>query len=92
MTKQKSNSPKTVKAIQVHSPEMIKMGQQMTAEQIVRFLEDFRLMHSEQQGKSKLISLKVQENLLRAFRFKCEKQGLKYQTQIKKLMMDWVKE
>ena len=81
-----------MKTIQLHNPEMIKMGQQMTTEQIVQFLEDFRLMHGSQQSqKSKLISLKVQENLLRAFRFKCDQQGLKYQTQIKALMMDWVK-
>ena len=81
-----------MKTIQLHNPEMIKMGQQMTTEQIVQFLEDFRLMHGSQQSqKSKIISLKVQENLLRAFRFKCDQQGLKYQTQIKALMMDWVK-
>ncbi len=80
------------KTIQLHNPEMVKMGQQMTTEQIVQFLDDFRLLHGNpNQHKSKLISLKVQQNLLNAFRFKCEQQGLKYQTQIKSLMMDWVK-
>ncbi len=81
---------KPKKTLQLHNPEMVKMGQQMTPKQIARFLEDFRLMHAAQQGKSRLISLKVQENLLHAFRFKCEAQGLKYQTHIKRLMQAWV--
>lgn len=40
---------------------------------------------------SKLISLKVQEDLLTIFRNKCEIEGLRYQTQIKLLMSKWVK-
>jgi len=81
-----------MKTLQIHKPEMLKMGQQMSAEQVLKFLDDFRILHGDPNSqKSKLISLKVQQNLLNAFRFKCEQQGLKYQTQIKTLMTDWVK-
>jgi len=80
------------KTIQLHNPEMLKVGKKMTTKQIVQFLDDFRLLHDNpNQQKSKLISLKVQQNLLNTFRFKCEQKGLKYQTQIKVLMMDWVR-
>lgn len=81
-----------MKTIQLHNPEMVKQGQKMSTQQIAQFLEDFRLLHgSVKQQKSKLISLKVQPSLLTAFRFKCEQQNLKYQTQIKTLMTDWLK-
>ncbi len=62
-------------------------------EQILRFLEDFRQLHSvsrKAQGPAKLISLKVSEDLLRPFRTLCDRKGLKYQTQIKILMRDWI--
>ncbi len=40
--------------------------------------------------KSCLISLKVNDLLLEKFKDVCETHNLKYQTQIKKLMMNWV--
>lgn len=40
--------------------------------------------------KSCLISLKVNDLLLEKFKEACESHNLKYQTQIKKLMMNWV--
>lgn len=72
-----------MKALQLYDPKMIELGQQMTTEQIARFLDDFRLMHgTAQDNPSKLVSIKVKENLLSAFRLKCESHGLRYQTQI----------
>ncbi len=80
------------KTIQLHDPKKVKMGQLMDTKQIVQFLDDFRLLHGNPaQDKSKLISLKIQPSLLNAFRFKCEQNGYKYQTQIKTLMINWVK-
>ena len=79
-----------MKALQLHSAESLAKGQQMTADEIARFLEDFRLLHGNKPQPSKLISLKVPVPLLNAFRFQCEQQGLKYQTQIKVLMKDWL--
>lgn len=56
----------------------------------LQFLEDMRVLKSKVSSQSKLISMKVPENLLRAFQFECEKQNVKYQTQIKKLMWEWL--
>jgi predicted DNA binding CopG/RHH family protein len=41
-------------------------------------------------NKTRLISLKVPEDLLDAFRTKAELHGVRYQTQIKKLMRRWL--
>ena len=58
----------------------------------VEFLEAFRqLADPRAQSSSKLISIKIPEPLLAAFRFKAEKQGVRYQTMIKKLMFDWIR-
>jgi predicted DNA binding CopG/RHH family protein len=63
----------------------------MTPGQIAKFLEDFRVMGvSARPSKSRLISLKVPEPLLEAFKSKAGKAGTLYQTQIKRLMSDWV--
>ena len=61
-------------------------------EQVLGFLEQYRLIQARGEGsqKSKLISLKVPEELLESFRTRCELKGLKYQTQIKQLMKDWL--
>ena len=47
-------------------------------------------MH-EKPAASRLISMKVPEPLLAAFRFKCSERGVKYQTRIKELMTAWVR-
>ena len=56
----------------------------------VQFIEDMRTLNYQTSEKSQLISIKIPENLLRSFRFQCEKKGLKYQTQIKQLMWEWL--
>jgi predicted DNA binding CopG/RHH family protein len=64
----------------------------MTPTQICQFLEDFRILQSADMHSSerKLISLRVALPLLRAFRVKAERSGLRYQTQIQQLMKDWL--
>jgi predicted DNA binding CopG/RHH family protein len=63
----------------------------MQPEQIVRFLEGFRLLQSRAApGKSRLISMKVPEPLLEAFKAKARLSGTPYQTQIKRLMTGWL--
>jgi hypothetical protein len=44
---------------------MIEQGQQMTPEQIVRFLGDFRLMHNDQNQKSNLYTPEFQKKMMR---------------------------
>ena len=58
---------------------------------IIEFLEQFRMMADPRaQHKSKLISIKIPEPLLAAFRYKAEREGVPYQTMIKKLMYEWL--
>ncbi len=67
------------------------MCQKMTVHQRLNFLDEFRLLHSSQPpSKSKLISIKIPEDLLRSFRIKSNLFNTPYQTQIKKLMKDWL--
>jgi len=80
-----------MKPVQYFSDEYLEQCKKMTPEQIVRFLDDFRQLQGVQpESRSKLISLKVPEDLLRAFRARCDMEGVKYQTQIKKLMSSWL--
>ncbi len=75
--------------VQYFTDEYLKQCRSMTPGQILQFLEDFRRLH-QQAGRSKLISLKVPESLLAAFKTKARLGGAPYQTQIKKLMMRWL--
>ena len=61
----------------------------MTPDQIVRFLDDFRRLHGPK-PKSRLISMKVPEPLLAAFKLRCRAEGTRYQTRIKTLMAAWL--
>jgi len=78
-----------MKPIQYFSDEYLEQCRTATPEQILTFLDNYRQMQGGE-DKSKLISMKVPESLLEAFRQKCELRGLKYQTQIKQLMRDWL--
>jgi predicted DNA binding CopG/RHH family protein len=67
----------------------------VTPEFLLQRLENLRFyLHLEEKkelGKSKLISMKVPEPLLDAFKEKSQVLGVPYQTQIKILMKDWLK-
>lgn len=80
----------TKKALQYFSKDYLKSCQKMTPTQIAQFLDDFRQIHGDQASPSKLISLKVPENLLKAFKRKAEIVDVPYQTQIKRLMKKWL--
>ena len=65
-------------------------GEDVTS--IVEFLESFRQLADPRSAKApKLISMKVPEPLLAAFRFKAERENKKYQTKIKELMLEYVR-
>ena len=75
--------------VQYFSDEYLHQCKNMSANEIAGFIESFRLMQ-QPAGKSKLISMKISESLLSAFRKKCEFKEIKYQTQIKNIMRQWV--
>jgi len=62
---------------------------------LLQRLENLRfyqqLEEKKELGKSKLISMKVPQPLLEAFKQKSQVLGIPYQTQIKVLMKDWLK-
>ena len=76
--------------IQYFSKEYLERAKELTPDQILQFLEDFRKLHSEVQEKCQLISMKIEPSLVNAFKTKCKLMGVPYQTQIKKLMKEWL--
>lgn len=81
-----------MRPVQFFTDEYLGQCRGMTADQVIRFLEDFRTLHAGRPTRSKLISLKVPEDLLQAFRQRAELEGVPYQAQIKRLMRKWVLE
>ena len=78
-----------MKAVQYFSDGYLEQCKSFSTGAILEYLENFRLMQSRE-DKSRLISIKVPESLLASFRTKAELNQLKYQTQIKRLMKEWV--
>lgn len=58
--------------------------------QVLEFLDQFQQVVAGQEGARKLISLRVPERLLEQFKLKSKSQGFAYQTQIVRLMREWV--
>ena len=81
-----------MKAIQFFSDEYLAQCEQLSSEQIVRYLEDFRIVNKPiKKPLSKLISIKVETDLLEAFKTKAQLDGVPYQSRIKAIMRDWLK-
>jgi predicted DNA binding CopG/RHH family protein len=80
-----------MKPVQYFTDEYLEQSKSFSTEGVLEFLENFRLMQMPEE-KSKLISLKIQTPLLNSFRAKCELRGVKYQAQIKELMIKWINE
>jgi predicted DNA binding CopG/RHH family protein len=78
-----------MKPLQYFSDEYLQRCGGATPEAILEHLESFRLINDTSR-KSKLISIKVPNSLLESFRRKCELEEIRYQTQIKKLMEQWL--
>ena len=79
-----------MRALQKFSDEYLERCSEMSVDEIVRFLDDFRRIHGNKPGKLRPISMKVPEELLSAFKTKAKLNNVRYQTQIKKLMRDWL--
>ncbi len=92
-----------MKALQKFTDDYLTQCAEMSYDEIAQFLDDFRKVHGGQRqiqnqpptqaikSPSKLISMKVPQDLLSVFRTKAALTSTPYQTQIKKLMLDWVK-
>lgn len=80
-----------MKAIQRFSKEYLDQCKNLSTEEIVDFIEGFRELNSGVSKKSRLISIKIPENLLEAFKLKAKLEDVPYQTKIKELMSEWLK-
>lgn len=82
-----------MKTVQYFTKEYLEHCSKLSTGEILEFLEDFRLLHAPENRpeRSKLISIRVPERLLAAFRKKATFRGTAYQTQIKRLMEEWLK-
>ena len=61
-------------------------------EQIIDFIENFRLLQlADKPGDSTLISIRIPNKLLAAFKAQSEFEGIKYQSKIKELMLKSLK-
>lgn len=76
---------------QFFTDEYLEQCRDASPEEILEFLENFRLLN-DTSAKSKLISIKISRPLLESFRRKCEVEGVRYQTQIKRLMERWLRD
>ena len=81
-----------MRPVQRFSDEYLDRCREMSSEEIVRFLDDFRRIHGKRKARSRLISMKVPEDLLAAFKAKAKLADVRYQTQIKNLMKAWLTE
>ena len=78
-----------MRPVQRFSDEYLEQTRRLPHGEILRFLEDFRRLHAPA-ARSLLISIKVSEPLLRAFQLRCRLEGVRYQTRIKQLMLEWL--
>lgn len=78
------------RTLQVHTKNRLQEGQKLKKEEIVQFIDDFQKVMTGDEGKRKLISLRVPEKLLELFKKKSEIQSTPYQTQLVRLMREWV--
>lgn len=78
------------KAVQYFTQEYIDRCRELTPDQVIEFLENYRTLMAATPQKCKLISLKVEPALLEAFKHKSRLEGVAYQTKIKELMRAWV--
>jgi len=79
-----------MKVVQTFSDEYLERCRDMSHDEIARFLDDFRRLHGKRRSPSRLISMKVPEDLLAAFKAQAKLHNVPYQTQIKRLMTAWL--
>jgi predicted DNA binding CopG/RHH family protein len=78
------------KGIQTFSKEYLERCKEMTPDQILEFLEDYKSLVLNMPEKCQLISMKIEPSLLKAFKHKAKLEGIPYQTLIKKLMRSFL--
>lgn len=78
------------KGVQYFTEEYLRQCRGMTPDQILEFLENYRMLVANAPEKCRLISLKIEPSLLNAFKQKAALEGVPYQTKIKQLMREYL--
>ncbi len=80
--------------LQYFSDDYLESCKEMSPTQICVFLDNFRVVAAANhvEGPRKLISLRVREPVLSAFKQKAKRHGIPYQRQIQLLMESWLEE
>lgn len=78
------------KPVQYFTKEYLKRCAELTPDQIIEFLENYRNLVANVPEKCQLISMKIEPSLLNAFKQKASLEGIPYQTKIKQLMREWI--
>lgn len=73
------------KAVQKH-----KAPTKLSPEEVIQFMDDFSKVVTNQDQPTKLISLRVPENVLKVFKAEAQRKGFKYQSLIVRLMREWI--
>lgn len=82
----------TPKPLQLAKREQIIAPDIEDVTEVMNFIENYkRMLDPRAQKRSKLISIKIPEPLLEAFRYKAAREKTPYQTKIKQLMMEYLK-
>lgn len=68
-----------------------KRQKKLTPNQVLEFLDDFQSVVHGRDKKTKLISIRVPENILESFKVLTKEKNQKYQSIIIQLMRDWIK-
>ena len=84
------SGPGAEPVVQRFTDEYLERCRELSPADIVRFLEDYRVAFGAANARSRLISVRVPEPLLAAFKAKARLQGVRYQAQIKTLMRGWL--
>ena len=79
-----------MRPVQFFSAEYLAQAQNLTPSEIADFLDQYLALMSSQDGKRKLISLRVPEQILSLFKQKSKLTKKPYQTQIVDLMRHWI--
>lgn len=80
------------RVVQRFPDEYLERCRELSPEDVVRYLESYRVVLGAAQHGSRSISLRVPESLLTAFKTKSKLYGVSYQRKIKSLMRDWLAE
>ncbi len=81
-----------MRTVRKFSEEYLERCREMSHDDIVRFLDDFRRVHGNPRSESRLTSMKVPVDLLAAPKANARLCNVPYPTQIKKLMIAWLKD